>query len=76
VRATGIGWAHAAGRVGSIAGPVIGGMVQTWNVGFSIFFVVFSIPAFVCAVLVLFYRIDARAQSLEGVGEALKGKGA
>jgi MFS transporter, AAHS family, benzoate transport protein len=69
IRSTGLGWAHAAGRIGSIVGPVLGGMLQAGGVDFRYFFVVFSLPCFVCAALLLLYRVKRRGESLEAVSE-------
>jgi AAHS family benzoate transporter-like MFS transporter len=72
IRATGLGWANAAGRIGSVVGPLLGGMLHGKEGGPTPFFVVFSVPAFVCALFVLLYRVNARGQSLEEASEALQ----
>ncbi len=67
IRSTGTGWAYAVGRIGSITGPIIGGIIQMAGFSFFQFFVVFSIPSFLCMVLVAFYPVGVRKESLETV---------
>jgi AAHS family 4-hydroxybenzoate transporter-like MFS transporter len=45
IRATGIGWGIGIGRLGSIAGPVLGGILLTLNLSSEALFSVFAIPA-------------------------------
>ncbi len=74
-RSTGAGWAYAVGRLGSIIGPIIGGLVQTAGFSFSLFFVVFSIPCFICMILVALFPVGVRNEGLETVSErVLTGK--
>jgi MFS family permease len=53
IRATGVGWAIGAGRVGGIAGPAIGGLLI--GAGFSITFnfIVFAIPTIIAGLVTL-----------------------
>jgi AAHS family benzoate transporter-like MFS transporter len=67
IRSTGAGWAYAVGRLGSIAGPIMGGVVQMAGFSFLQFFVVFSLPCFVCVLLVALYPVGVRKESLETV---------
>jgi MFS family permease len=71
VRSTGVGWALTAGRLGSIAGPLLGGALQMAGFTFSEYFLVFAVPSFLCAGLVLLYRINVRDEGLETVHERL-----
>ncbi|PVX85872.1 MFS transporter [Paraburkholderia unamae] len=50
IRSTGVGWAAAAGRLGAIAGPALGGYLlsQQFSIGFN--FTVFAIPGVVAAI--------------------------
>lgn len=66
-RSTGAGWAYAVGRVGSIAGPVIGGAVQMAGFTFYQFFIVFSLPSFLCVLLVALYPVGVKREGLEVV---------
>jgi len=67
IRSSGLGSAYAIGRVGSITGPIIGGIVQMAGFSFSQFFLVFSLPSFLCVILVAFFPIGVRRESLEQV---------
>lgn len=71
VRSTGAGWAYAVGRVGGIAGPVIGGFVQMAGFTFYQFFVVFSLPSFICVLLVALYPVGVKRDGLEAVAAKL-----
>ena len=57
----------AVGRVGSITGPIIGGIVQMAGFSFGQFFLLFSVPSFICVVLVAFYPVGVRKEGLEEV---------
>jgi AAHS family 4-hydroxybenzoate transporter-like MFS transporter len=48
VRSTGVGWALGIGRIGSIVGPVVGGLVLAQNWGPSRLFLVGAVPS-LCA---------------------------
>jgi len=50
IRATGAGWQLAVGRLGSIAGPMIGGQLLTWQVGSESLFIIVAIPTLLAAV--------------------------
>lgn len=70
IRSTGAGWALGAGRVGTIAGPLLGGLLM--RVGFSAqkMFVAVSIPAFGAAFLMAtFGRIAPQPATLANTGE-------
>jgi MFS transporter, AAHS family, 4-hydroxybenzoate transporter len=60
VRSTGLGWCLGIGRVGSIIGPVIGGMMLSMNMSLENIFLFSTIPAFIAALAILFLK---RAQS-------------
>ncbi|MGD0443987.1 MAG: MFS transporter [Edaphobacter sp.] len=49
VRATGVGWALGIGRIGSIAGPVLGGFLISSHVPIRSLFVYTGMVALVCA---------------------------
>jgi AAHS family 4-hydroxybenzoate transporter-like MFS transporter len=51
IRSTGAGWALGAGRVGTIAGPLLGGILLALGFRTQDIFVVASIPAFGVALL-------------------------
>jgi MFS transporter, AAHS family, 4-hydroxybenzoate transporter len=47
IRSTGVGWALGVGRVGSIVGPVLGGMLLTWGASVKQVFWAAAIPALI-----------------------------
>ena len=49
IRSTGVGWALGIGRIGSIVGPVIGGLLLTQNTPMRDVFWAALIPAFIAA---------------------------
>jgi MFS transporter, AAHS family, 4-hydroxybenzoate transporter len=49
VRATGAGWQFAVGRLGSIAGPIIGGQLLTWQIAPQSLFIIVAIPTLLAA---------------------------
>ena len=67
IRSTGAGWAYAVGRVGSIGGPIIGGAIQMAGLSIGQFFALFSLPCFICVLLVALYPVAVRKDALEAV---------
>ena len=67
IRSSGLGSAYAIGRIGSVTGPIIGGIVQMAGLSFSQFFLVFSVPSFLCVILVALFPVGVRRESLEQV---------
>jgi MFS transporter, AAHS family, 4-hydroxybenzoate transporter len=53
-RATGVGWAVGAGRIGAIAGPLIGGLLIGWGMSMAANFIAFAIPTIIAGVATLF----------------------
>jgi AAHS family 4-hydroxybenzoate transporter-like MFS transporter len=51
IRSTGAGWALGAGRVGTIAGPLLGGMLLALGWRAQAIFIALSVPAFGVAML-------------------------
>ncbi len=49
IRSTGTGWANGVGRIGSILGPVLGGVLISFNLPTSELFVFAAVPALCCA---------------------------
>jgi MFS family permease len=70
-RSTGVASTQAIARIGSILGPMLGGFLQTLGFSFHQFFLFFAVPCFVCMLLVLFYPVNVKGESLERVSEAL-----
>ena len=60
IRSAGTGWSMAAGRVGSIVGPLIGGILVSLNLGIDKIFLVAAIPAAVatCAIIMMSIRVS------------------
>lgn len=52
VRATGVSWAHGAGRAGAMIGPILGGAMIARDMGVSWIFLVTAIPQ-MCAALAI-----------------------
>ncbi len=58
IRSTGVGWALGIGRIGSILGPVLGGLLISFNPSNSVLFTCAAVPVFFCSgVLYLFARV-------------------
>lgn len=53
LRATGLGWALAIGRIGAIIGPIYGGLVMASGMGIAVNFYAFALPALIGAIAVL-----------------------
>jgi benzoate transport len=64
-RSTGIAATQAVARIGSILGPMIGGLLQTLGLSFRQFSLLFALPCFVCMFLVLFFPMDMGGKALE-----------
>ena len=53
IRATGVGWALAVGRIGSIVGPVVGGILLATHIDIRTIFLVAAVPPLVAMVAYL-----------------------
>jgi MFS transporter, AAHS family, 4-hydroxybenzoate transporter len=60
IRSTGVGWALGIGRIGSIVGPLVGGVMLARNVEARLLFAVAAIPALVAAAAALFLARSVR----------------
>jgi AAHS family 4-hydroxybenzoate transporter-like MFS transporter len=58
VRATGIGWAMGIGRIGGIAGPVIGGILIGAGVAVNGLFIAAAAASFIAAIAILAMRLS------------------
>jgi AAHS family 4-hydroxybenzoate transporter-like MFS transporter len=56
LQSTGAGWALGIGRIGSIIGPVVGGMMLNARVSIPYIFYLSAVPALLAAVATLFLR--------------------
>lgn len=54
IRSRGAGWALGVGRLGTIAGPLLGGFLLSLDIGLGQIFIAASIPVFCAAVLLAF----------------------
>jgi MFS transporter, AAHS family, 4-hydroxybenzoate transporter len=57
IRATGVGWAVGAGRIGAILGPLLGGLLIGAGLSMSFNFIVFAIPTIIGGVAILLIKI-------------------
>ncbi len=57
VRATGVGWAVGAGRIGAVAGPMIGGLLIGAGWSMPANFIAFAVPAFIAGLITVLIRI-------------------
>jgi AAHS family 4-hydroxybenzoate transporter-like MFS transporter len=61
IRSTGAGWALGVGRIGSIGGPVLGGMLISMHLPMQSLFVYTSLVVIVCAVsIALLWKVAMR----------------
>lgn len=59
IRSTGVGWALGIGRIGSIIGPLVGGLLMSLKWPFSDLFLAAAVPAAIAAVAILALRYVA-----------------
>ena len=60
IRATGVGWAYGVGRLGSILGPAVGGMVVALGWSTRDVFIVAAVPALIAALGIIGIGLWAR----------------
>jgi len=65
IRATGAGWAVTVGKIGAAVAPLLGGALHQAGLTLSQFCMVWSIPCFICVILVLLYRVNVKGEALE-----------
>ena len=66
IRGTGIGWFQGVGRIGSLVGPLAGGMVLSAGTTPSQMFQLCAIPAAICALAVLTFLLTRADQKARG----------
>ena len=49
VKTTGVGWAIGVGRLGAVAGPIMGGMAISAGLGLQLTFILFAVPVIAAA---------------------------
>ncbi|AEG69567.1 MFS transporter [Ralstonia solanacearum] len=67
-RVTGISWALGIGRLGSVCGALVGGVLLSANIGFQLLFLLVAVPAAIASFAILLCGIHARRA---GTREAL-----
>jgi MFS family permease len=72
MRSTGVGWALTMGRFGAVCGPLLGGKLQKEGFSFNQYFAIFAVPCILCAILVCFYRVNVKGETLEAVEERIR----
>ena len=69
-RNTGVAWCQAFGRLGGALAPIVGGMVIGMNLGYSMSFLFYIIPALIGAVAAfLFVKRETEGKSLDQLAE-------
>jgi len=68
IRSTGVGWALGIGRVGSIVGPIAGGLLIAAKLGVRELFWVSAIPAIIAAVAILLLAQQRKPTDVPAVG--------
>jgi AAHS family 4-hydroxybenzoate transporter-like MFS transporter len=71
MRATGAGWGLGIGRIGSIAGPIIGGFLLTMGLTRPTLLFLTAIPLFFCGIALFALQSAKRAQDERGGDMAL-----
>src|SRR5207253_3430210 len=60
MRSTGTGWAMGIGRIGSITGPIIGGLLLEAGYSQATLFMLTTIPLFCCALALIALMLHTR----------------
>jgi AAHS family benzoate transporter-like MFS transporter len=60
IRSTGMGWASAAGRIGAIVGPLLGGALVASELPLTFNFMIFAIPGVIAALAMLLFVRQGR----------------
>jgi AAHS family 4-hydroxybenzoate transporter-like MFS transporter len=69
IRGTGVGWSQVIGRLGSLSGPLVGGVLVSQGMSPSQLFQVSSIaPLLACVFLLMFVKFSRRGPSTMGPG--------
>jgi AAHS family 4-hydroxybenzoate transporter-like MFS transporter len=70
IRSSGVGWALGIGRIGSIIGPVVGGILLAQHWSITMIFLVGAIPALIAAAAV--FAMGQLAPKLSGSARAVE----
>jgi AAHS family 4-hydroxybenzoate transporter-like MFS transporter len=60
VRSTGVGWAFAAGRLGAVVGPLLGGVMLGWGWHSDLILMVVAVPALIGAAAIALLLLHER----------------
>ncbi len=66
-RATGVSWASAVGRCGSIVGSMSGGLMLSWGLGFPLMFALVALPSLVSAAALIVLHHQHNRQVAAGL---------
>lgn len=66
MRATGVGWAMALGRMGQVSGPLVVGALLASGFGIKAIFVCSAVPAAIAAAAILVLRVVRAAPTAQG----------
>jgi AAHS family 4-hydroxybenzoate transporter-like MFS transporter len=64
IRATGVGWALGIGRIGSVIGPAIGGMMLSMHFNMAHLFMIAAIPVFIAGLGALTIGLSNQGRQL------------
>jgi AAHS family 4-hydroxybenzoate transporter-like MFS transporter len=64
LRSTGVGWALGIGRIGSIVGPVVGGILLSLGWGVTELFTAAAVPAAISSIAVFLLGRRGRREAL------------
>ncbi|KIY38785.1 major facilitator transporter [Pseudomonas sp. 10-1B] len=65
IRSTGVGWAAGIGRLGAIAGPMLGGSLLSLQLPIQQNFLAFALPGVIGALAIVFIQVRAPQQACE-----------
>lgn len=65
-RVTGISWALGIGRLGSVCGALIGGVLLAANIGFQLLFLLVAVPAAIASFAIFLCGAQARRVETQG----------
>ncbi|MFF7861648.1 MFS transporter [Pseudomonas monteilii] len=65
IRSTGVGWAAGIGRLGAIAGPMLGGSLLSLQLPIQHNFLAFALPGVIGALAIAFIQVRAPQQASE-----------
>lgn len=72
-RVTGISWALGVGRLGSVCGALVGGVLLTANIGFQSLFLIVAVPAAIASLAILLCgKQVARVEAVDAMSVASK----